>query len=365
MNLRPWKLWTPDGQPAEGTEEIVATLEGVLRRDSKHTGANHYLIHAVEASSNPQRALESAKALETLAPAAGHLVHMPAHIYMRTGDYYRASLANIRGADADVAYIKATGTAQTMYSAMYYSHNLHFLSVSASAEGRFGESKKAADQVRERALPFAKKMPMAEAFVPTPILILARFGKWNDLLNLPQPDQDMPVTTVIWRFGRGMAFAARGKAKQAGAERDALKESIGAIPGDASFGLNKAGDVFKVAATLLDGKIAWAKADRAGAVAAFRDAVRAEDALAYDEPPGWFLHVRETLGAALLQSGDAASAEAVFREELKLRPRSARALFGLRGALTAQRKQTEAARVDNEYRSAWKRADTKLRMKDF
>ncbi|HEV2064880.1 MAG TPA: hypothetical protein VGS00_10080, partial [Thermoanaerobaculia bacterium] len=192
MNLRPWRLWNGDGTPAEGTLEIVATLEAVLKRDPQHPGANHYYIHAVEASPDPRRALPSAQVLTTLAPGAGHLVHMPSHIQARTGSYTAAAKANAQAAEADREYIRQTG-AQGMYAAMYYNHNLHFLAFAWSMAGNWAETKKASDQLSASATPLLAEMPMVEAFLTMPAFLNLRFQKWSEVVRQPDPGPKLPI----------------------------------------------------------------------------------------------------------------------------------------------------------------------------
>jgi tetratricopeptide (TPR) repeat protein len=364
MNLRPWKLYTKEGKPEEGTEEIVAVLESVLKRNPNHIGANHYYIHAVEASTTPERALASAYRLKTLAPAAGHLVHMPAHIHMRVGDYENASTANAQGADADRAYIKATGS-QGIYTMMYYNHNLHFLAIARAYEGNFAEAKKAAVEVVKNASPFVKEMAMLDAFTPTAILVAVRFQKWDDLLNAPEPDKSMPYTNAIWHFAWGMAQAAKGDAAKAEAELKTLREKIKALPDDASLGINQTKPVLAVAENLLAGKIALARKDNRAAVEWYKKGIAAEDALNYNEPADWYIPVRESLGSLLMTLGEYAEAEKVFRSDLEKNPRSGRSLFGLSESLRAQGKTSSAAFVQREYETAWKNADTKLRIESL
>src|SRR5262245_55853734 len=364
MNVRPWQLWTKDGKPAEGTEEIVATLEEVLRRDPNHAGANHLYIHAVEASTHPERALPSAARLEGLAPQAGHLVHMPSHVYIRTGDYAAAAKSNEVAAEADRAYIKATD-AQGAYPMMYYSHNLHFLVETYNRMGQLSEARAAAKQLEENVRPHVKAMPMIEMFMPAPIYVNLRFGQLDEILRTPEPDRALAATHAIWRFARGVAFAATGKLAEAQKERAALASDAGQITGDAPFGLNSASGVLRVAEHTLDARIAWAKGDRARSIESWRAAVTAWDALNYNEPPDWYYPVRESLGAALLLNGDAAGAEKVFREDLKENPRNARSLFGLIESLKAQGKREAAAFVEAEFKAAWKNAEVQLKVESF
>ena len=219
MDLHPWKLWSLDGRPTEGTEEILAVLESVLRRDPNHIGANHYYVHTTEASLHPEWALASARRLETLAPAAGHLVHMPAHTYMRVGDYAAAAHSNAAGADADRVYLRESGTTGSMYDMMYYCHNLHFLAASYSMEGDFAHAKQAADELAAHVAPMLHDMPIAEVYVPTPMFVLVRFHRWDEVLTLPAPNPRLAMTTAYWHFARGVALAAKNQIAMAEAER--------------------------------------------------------------------------------------------------------------------------------------------------
>jgi tetratricopeptide (TPR) repeat protein len=365
MMLRPWKLWSADGKPAKGTIEIVDVLTSVLKRDPRHVGANHYYIHAVEASPNPEWALASAERLKSLAPGAGHLVHMPAHIYMRTGDYANAASSNAYAVEVDREYFAKHGR-HGMYPLMYYSHNLHFLAVAYAMRGRFEDAKKAADELEAHVGPFIKDVPMIEGFMPTPAFILVRFRRWDDIMRIPAPDnKTMPGTYAVWRFARGMALAATGKVKEAEAEQQAFAAAHKAVLSEAVFLLNSASSVLKVADSVLAAKIAAAKGDYRTAIDHLRKGVAAEDALNYDEPPGWYIPARESLGGALLMSGDYAEAERVFREDLERNPRNGRSLFGLLESLNKQGKSTAAQFVQREFEAAWKNADTKLRIEDL
>lgn len=356
MDLRPWKFWNPDGTPAAGTLDIVALLEGVLKRNPKHPGANHYYIHATEASPNPGRATASAKRLETLVPGAGHLVHMPAHVYMRTGNYAGASEANAKGAAVDEKYIHAHNV-QGVYPIMYYGHNQQFLAASAAMEGRSATSRDAAKKTTEIGLSVAKEMPMAEFIVPFAMYYALRFEKWDDVLAMPQPDAALSTAVALWHFGRGVAFAAQKNVDAATGEKTAFNEAASKVPPDTMMNLNTSKDLLAVAAATLDARLAEARGDRDASIEAWTKAVAAEDALAYDEPPAWYYPVRESLGGAWLRAGKPAQAEAVFREDLKRNPGNGRSLFGLVEALKAQKKTAEAARADSEFKRAWAKAD--------
>ena len=367
MDLHPWQLWSADGKPTEGTEEIVAALESVLRRDAMHIGANHYYIHAVEASRAPDRALASAKRLETLVPAAGHLVHMPAHIYMRTGNYEGAVTSNATAAQVDRDYIKATG-AGGFYPSMYYNHNLDFLASAAMMSGQFKEAKQAADMVVANATPMIAQMPMLEPFGAKTMYVLLRFARWDEVLALPRPDAKHALLTTLSHFGRGVAQAARGNVADAEKERAAYTDARKAIPSESDWGYNKAKDMLLVSDAVLDAWIARAKRDDGAAIDAWQRAVAAEDALNYDEPADWFYPTRESLGAALLRTKRVDEAAQAFSEDLTRNPKNGRSLFGLWQTLLLTRKDSEKAAVaaaEKQFREAWKHADTTLRIADF
>jgi tetratricopeptide (TPR) repeat protein len=362
MNLRPWGLWSKDGSPSEGTPEILSVLESVLKRDPKHMGAVHYYIHAVEASPHPERGLAAANRLASMAPAAGHLVHMPAHIYIRTGDYESAVQTNQDAAKADEEYIRRTG-AQGIYPMMYYSHNLHFIAAAAGMEGRYGEAKQAADRLATHVRPMLKDAPMLEAFMTMPMAVELRFERWDDVLQIPQPPADQKITSAIWHYARGMALAATGKPDQAEAEHKILIAVENATPADAIFAPpfnNKTTNILRIANNVLAAKIAAAKRDPATAVAQLRNAVTVQDSLNYGEPPDWYFPVREALGNVLLANGRAAEAEQVFREDLERNPRNGRSLFGLSESLKAEGKTYDAQLVRKQFEAAWSNAEMPL-----
>jgi tetratricopeptide (TPR) repeat protein len=371
MVLRPWQLWSLDGKPAEGTEEIVRVLESVLKRNPDHIGANHYYIHAVEASPHPEWALAAAQKLKTLAPAAGHLVHMPAHIDMRTGNYEAAARANAYGAEADRELFRSNGM-RGMYPMMYYSHNLHFLAVAHGVQGRSEDSLRAARQLEAHMKQYFKDgqmpeamMPMFDGFIPTPTLMLVRFRKWDDILKEPEPDRRLTVTSAIWHFARAMAYASTGAVDKAEAERNLFKTIQKGVPAQAMYGFSSTSAVLGIAENLMSAKIAVARSDKKSAVELLRNGAQAEDALGYNEPADWYIPVRESLGGALLQMGDYAEAERVFRADLEKNPRSGRSLFGLLESLKGQGKRSAAQFVEAQLKVAWKNADTRLRVEDL
>jgi tetratricopeptide (TPR) repeat protein len=366
MNLHPWGLWHVDGTPEVGTLEIVSTLESVIRRDPNHLGAIHYYIHAVEASANPERALAAANRLPLLAPAAGHIVHMPAHVYIRTGDYDAAVKINEQAAGVDRAYMKASG-AQGIYPMMYYSHNLHFIAMCAAMNGDFAEAKKNGDMLAAHVGPHVKEMPPLEGFMTIPLAVDIRFHQWDSILKTPKPDPSMQAVTGFWHFARGLASAAKGDLDAAQAEYAFMDQAVKATPDDAIFQMpinNKTKDILTIARDVLGAKIATAKKDTPTALAQLREAVSIQDTLKYGEPPDWFYPVRESLGATLLMSGDNAGAEKVFREDLEHNPRNPRSLFGLQQALKTQGKDYDAGFVQREFHDAWK-GSSGLKLEDL
>jgi tetratricopeptide (TPR) repeat protein len=365
MDLHPWQLWTADGKPTEDTEEIVATLRFVLRHFPNHVGANHLYVHAVEASPHPEQALINAERLKTLVPSAGHLVHMPAHIYERTGFYMESVKANRAGVEADHAYLKSNPGEHAFYGMMYYSHNFHFLAVAASMAGRYAEAKSASDQLAAYAGPRVKGMPMFEWFLPMQEYILVRFNRWDEILKMPAPDPSLTLTTAIRHYARAVAFAGKRDIPKARAERKELSGAIEKQPADAMFGFSKARTVLGLALDIADARIGMAQGDLEESLDLWRHAVATQDAMPYDEPPDWYYPVRESLGAALAQNGDYAEAEKVFREDLVQNPRNPRSLFGLLEVLKAEKRLTDAAWVQTEFDEAWKNADTKLSLKEM
>jgi tetratricopeptide (TPR) repeat protein len=367
MNLHPWGLWHTDGTPEAGTEEIVSTLESVIKRDPNHLGAIHYYIHAVEASSSPERALAGANKLAALAPGAGHIVHMPAHVYIRTGDYDAAIKTNEKAAEVDRAYIKATGV-QGIYPMMYYSHNLHFIAMCAAMNGNYLESRKNADLLTQNVGPHVKDMPPLEGFMTIPVAVEIRFHHWSELLKMPQPDPAMKTATVFWHFAHGLALAGTDKVTEAEAEYKIVSDAEDATPPDVIFQMpinNKAKDILEIAKDVLGAKIAMGKKDSAGAIAMLRDAVTIQDTLKYGEPPDWFYPVRESLGGALLMSGDATGAEKVFRADLDRNPRNPRSLWGLRQALLQQKREYDAGFIQKEFEASWKGGAHVLKLDDL
>ena len=350
MDLHPWKFWSHDGKAAPQTEEIVSVLESVLKRDPNHLGANHYYIHAIEASPHPERALKSAGRLATLAPASGHLVHMPAHIYERTGNYSGAAKANEKAAAVDRQFIAKNGS-EGIYALMYYNHNLQFGTTSYLMDGRFADAKRLGDEFGANATAAAKEMPMVESAAATPLLVRVRFAKWADVIQTPIASAG-PMSTALSHYARGVAFAQLGDLPAAEREQQDFESARKTLGDDPGIFQNSPKAIATVAAGLLSGRIAEAKGNRAQALDSYRSAVDAQDALDYDEPPDWFYPTRETLGAALIRDGQYAQAEKVFRADLKSNPSNPRSLFGL---AEAQRKQKKsAATAMAEFKKSWR-----------
>ena len=365
MDLHPWALYGADGAPAEGTSELVDVLEHVLEREPDHVGANHYYIHATEASLTPERGLKSAKKLEALVPAAGHLVHMPAHTYMRTGNYTGAVTANARAADVDRKYIAETH-AGGFYPAMYYNHNLDFLASAAMMAGQYAEALTAAKELTANVTPMLAEMPMLEPFGAKTMFVLVRFAKWNDVLALPRPSDQATLLTALYHFGRGVAHAALGASSDADIDRRAFADAKQAVPPGTLFNLNPSATILAVAGHVLDARIAASRGDTIAAIEAWRRAVEAEDTLAYNEPPDWFYPTRESLGAALLRAKRYENADLVFREDLERNPNSGRSLWGRWQTLRASDGDVPNTQVvRRRFQDAWNDADTALRLEDF
>jgi tetratricopeptide (TPR) repeat protein len=365
MMLRPWQLWTAEGEPVEGTLELVEVLESVLKRNPNHSGANHFYIHAVEASPDLERALASADRLMTLIPGAGHLVHMPGHIYLQTGDYELAAVANVDAMAADDAFVERTG-ATGVYPLMYGTHNVHFVAYARAQQGRYEEARAAADAMVERIGDADLEMQMLEGFRLYPAMIDLRFRRWDALGAAAEPSAERPFSHAFWRYGRAMALAGTGNVRGAEDEQRLFERERRDVPEEARYIINNAAsDILALAAATLEAGIAAAKGDSSAEIAAWRRAVEAESAIQYDEPPAWFYPLRQSLAGALLRDGQAEEAEAVFRETLAKHVRDGRLLFGLWQSLLAQGRTSEAALVEAQFREAWGEAAVPLQIADL
>lgn len=367
MDTSPWDYWLADRRaPKPGMEDLVPTIESVIKRDSKHAGALHLYIHAVEASDNPGRAEKAADTLGTLIPGAGHLVHMPTHIYNRIGRYDDGVTWNQKAAKADEGYFAATND-RGMYAAMYYVHNLHFVWTAATNDGRSALALEYAKHVADNIQPqMARDIPGIEAFVPTLLYAQLRFGKWDDVLAAEKPDAQLHYATAIYHYARARAFAAKGDVKNAKAEQAKIRPSF--TEADAkkfdSFGVPGEGMV-TIAGHIAEADIALAQKQLPAAIKTLRAAVAAQDVLKYTEPPWWDFPTRQFLGAALLKANKAREAETVYRDDLKEWPKIGWSLHGLSQALERQGKKREAGETQAAFDQTWTRADVKLKESRF
>ena len=362
MNTNPWDYWYRDGTPKSHTEIVMATLQSVIKRNPQHAGAHHYLIHTVEAF-RPELGVASADQLGNLMPGAGHLVHMPSHIYMRVGRYSDSYDANVRAVEADEGYITQC-RAQGLYPLAYYPHNLHFMVWSAMFQGRSKEAVSAARKVADK-IPVESKdntWALYEAFRSQPMFVLVRFGMWDAMLVEPAPDKDARFMNGVWHYGRGMAFSNQGKLSLAKAELGKLAHLRINAESDPSYylGFGAAGDLLTIAENILAGEIAGKQGDFTVAIAHLERAVRLEDGLLYSEPSSWSFPVRHNLGAILLDAGLPAEAEVVYWEDLRRNPKNGHSLYGLKQSLLSQGKENIAEVIDGRLKKAWKNADVSL-----
>ncbi len=371
MNLQPWDYWDDQGQAKGNTAQFVAQLESVIDRNPNHPGALHLYIHAVEASPDPARGVAAADTLRTLIPAAGHLVHMPAHIYARVGRYHDAVLANQKAIAADDAYLAVCRPAPGVYPLGYVPHNHHFLWFAATMEGASATALDAARATGERTSdPELMRTPGFEAmqyFALTPLFAKVRFGQWDDIVATPQPDADLPYMVAMWHYAQGMAAVRQARIADAASHHAALAAAANdpAIEQMLSWERYSLIHGVRIAERALAAELARAAGDAGAAIAALREAVVIEDALPYDEPPGWHMPARHSLGAVLLEAGRAAEAEAVYREELRRNPENGWSLFGLAEALLAQDEAAAAEEAGRRFERAWANADVELSASRF
>jgi tetratricopeptide (TPR) repeat protein len=362
LDLRPWNYWTRDGKPYPETREVQATLEQVMAKNRNHPGALHYWVHLWEPTATPERGEAQADRLLPLMPGAGHMVHMPAHIYMRVGRFADVVSSNQQAVKADEDYIEQC-RAQGAYPLGYYPHNIHFVWMGATALGQRTLAMEAARKV-SAAIPDAAltETPILQGFTVVPYWAMVRFGRWNEILADKGPRLDNPFSRGVWRFARAMALTATGRLDLAEQELTALKKEVDdpALTNEMASSLNTGVAVLRIAPEVVAGELAAKRKEWDTAVLHLDRAIRYEDALVYQEPPDWHAPVRQNLGAVLLQAGRATEAEAVYWEDLKKHPGSGWSLYGLWQALKAQNKTDEAAAVEVRFREAWKNADTSL-----
>jgi len=361
MLLQRWHWYSLDGKPAEGVPEAERALESVLHRYPDHPGANHFYIHVVESSPTPERAVASAQRLMGIVPAAGHIVHMPGHIWLVLGDYNNTVAVNERAIQVDREYFAKTGMMSTYY--MYYLHNLQFILYARAMQGRIADTKDSARQMSEAIQAMGQNMAdMTDLFGLFITMSQLRMYRWDEVLAAPHPKSENPLVVGMWHYSRALALGYKDRAAEARPEQAAFEELSKKLDRNIPWDTNKLGDVMDLASAILAARL---EPSSSGAIAKWKRAVEIQDALVYDEPPAWYYPVRESLGAAMLQSGDAAGAEMVFREGLRRTPNNGRMLFGLLESLKAQKKSESVAWVRSEFERAWKGADLELKLKDF
>lgn len=360
MNLRPWDLWQSDGSPQPGTDEVLAVLERLLAAHPDHPQGNHLYIHAVEASPQPERALPCAERLVDLAPASGHLVHMPSHTFLRVGRYEDAAEANRKGIAADLAIVRRTG--RVGFYEVYRAHNHHFLVYAAMFAGRDDEAIAAARaMVAQLPMDAVQQMPeFLEAYLAVPYHALVRFGRWRQLLDEPPPPAWQRSARAVWHYGRGVALATLGRVDEAKAEQAAFAAALAEVPATWTLGNNPTRTVLAIGERFLAGEIAFRAGDRDAAFAALRAAVAAADALRYDEPWGWMTPPRHALGALLLEAGDAAAAADVYRADLAQHPDNGWALHGLAECERRLGDPAAAAATTRRFEQAWRHATVRI-----
>ena len=359
-DLRPWDLWTAEGQPQPGTEELIRTLNSVLALDPRHPLGNHLLIHAVEASPTPELADRAADVLRNLQPGLGHLVHMPSHIDVRRGRWQQAIDANAKAIVADDRY-RARSRKQGFYR-LYLAHNHHMLAYGAMMTGQSALAlKMVRKMVADIPLDFFRENSFVDGFMAMPLEASMRFGRWDDILAEPAFPDFVPISRALQHYARAIAYAAKEDVLSARAEQAAFLEARKRVPEHASFGNNAGAQILDVAESFMKGEILYRSGKIEEGLASLREAVSREDKLRYDEPPDWILPARHALGAALLQAGNFPEAEAVFREDLRRLPENGWGLYGLMRALRAQNKTEEAKAVEKRFDRVWKRADIRIK----
>jgi pimeloyl-ACP methyl ester carboxylesterase/tetratricopeptide (TPR) repeat protein len=359
LNLRPWNQWTREGRAQPGTSEVVSALESALALEPNHAGACHFYVHAVEASPTPERALPCAERLPRLMPGAGHIVHMPAHTYLRVGRYEDAARANIAAVEADNRYFTQHSVTPGIYPMFYAPHNLHFLWAAYMLSGQQTKALQAAAALVQRVKTSdARANAGLQAFLPTVVLTHTRFSNWAAVLAEPKPASDLRYVKGMWHYARGVARAARSEFAGAAIELDSLRAIALEVPDDMIIILNSAPALLELATEVLSAEIAANQKQFDRALAHLHTAVRMEDALSFDEPPPWYRSTRNLLGEVLLKAGRTAEAEQAFQEDLRFVRETGWSLAGLERALRANGKKREAAKVLERLNEAWKYADS-------
>ena len=366
MNLHPWDLYEKKTQePKAWTPELIATLEHLMKTNPLHPGAHHFYIHALEASAAPEKALASAKLLDSLVPGAGHLVHMPSHIYINTGDYHLGTLSNLRAVEVDSVYTTACH-AQGVYPLTLYPHNYHFLAATATLEGNSGLAWKAARKLQQHTATDIMDQPgwgTLQHYYIIPYFIAVKFGMWDTILSLPAPVKDLTYPKAIWHYAKGMAYL--GKQDMANAQREMA--GLKTLAADTSlqhvtvWDINTTADLVQIAEKILSAEIAAKQNQFNVSIALLKEAVEIEDKLNYNEPPDWFFSVRHHLGAAMIRAGKYNEAEKIYRQDLQTWKKNGWALMGLYNSLMLQKKNNDAQTVKIAFDQAWQYADVKIK----
>ena len=364
MDLHPWEFWEKDGTERPWTREVTDTIEHALALDENHIGAIHLYIHAVEASNTAHRAEPYADKLADLSPNAGHLVHMPAHIYIRVGRYHDSTINNMKATDADEWFVGACKTDSAIYLGGYIPHNWHFGAITAAIEGWQVKASELAEGTRAQITPQMLENPgftgSSQNYYMMPVAVNVRFRNWDAIMAEPQPAADLAYANLLWHYARGRALVGQGDLEQAQAELAAVR-ALGEseqLAGVGRVGRATVTSLLSIASGSLGGEIAAAQGDYAGAIEQFAAAVAVEDSLPYSEPPTWFHAVRHQLGAAQLAAGEILAAEETYRDDLAIWPENGWALAGLQEALVRQARAEEAAAVGKRFETAWQHADT-------
>ncbi|RFS21887.1 hypothetical protein DVR12_14645 [Chitinophaga silvatica] len=365
MDLHPWDLYDKDTKkPRAWTPELLAVLEHLMKINPLHPGAHHFYIHAMEASATPEKAMASARLLDTLVPGAGHLAHMPSHIYINTGDYHLGSLSNINAVEIDSVYTVACH-AQGAYPLGYFPHNYHFLTATATLEGNSKLAWEAAQKLQEHTSEEIMRLPgwgTLQHYYTIPYYIAAKFGMWDTILSLPSPAQDLVYPKLIWHYARGLAYLGKNNTSNAQKELDTLK-ILGAdttLKQLTIWQINTTADLAQIAIKVLSAEVAAKEKQYNNSIALLNEAVAIEDGLNYNEPPDWFFSVRHYLGAILMDNGKFSEAEKVYRKDLKNWRRNGWALIGLHNSLIAQKKDSEAKVAKADFDKAWQFADIQI-----
>lgn len=365
MNLQPWKHWSPTGKPGEYTGEITQVIEQAFQIWPNHPGLCHLYIHVIEASPNPEKALDAANRLRNAVPGSGHLIHMPTHIDVLLGNYEKVVGANAHAIEVDNLFLKQHGPAN--FFSLYRIHNYHFLVYGAMFDGQSERAMQAARKINEQVPEemLKQQVDFLDAFMPTAIHVMVRFGRWDDILAEPEPADYLPMSQAIWHYARTLAYAAKGQVAEAEDERVQFDDAVEQVPETSFLFQNASLNILEVAEAMMDGEIAYRKGKFDQAFDHLREAVRRDDALNYDEPWGWMQPARHALGALLMEQGYYAESEAVYREDLRRHPHNAWALHGLAESLAKQGKDAEAKPYAQQFAVACKRADVKINRSCF